>query len=68
MLTLPEVNLINVLRAAFGVQRSQKCKKDWQLVNLFALWGSARVKAARVKAARRMWMKLTPEVNFIIIF
>jgi hypothetical protein len=40
---------------SFCTQRSQKCKKDWQLDYLFALSGSAHV-----KAARRMLMKLTP--------
>jgi len=45
---------------SFYVQRSDKCKKYGQAVNLFALLGSALV-----KAACKMLMKLTPCVNFI---
>jgi len=42
----------------FGVCRSQKCKKADSLTVFFALLGSARV-----KAAHRMLMKLTPGVG-----
>jgi len=38
-----------------STSRSQKCKEDWQLTVFFALLGYEQV-----KAARRMWMKLTP--------
>jgi len=41
------------------MRRSQKRKKDNQVVSLFALLGSAPV-----KAASKMLMKLTPAVNF----
>jgi hypothetical protein len=51
----PGVNLIIILRAAFGARRSQKCKKDCQILSLFALLGSVHA-----KAARRTLMKLTP--------
>jgi len=40
---------------SFYARRSQKCKKDWQLDCFFTLLGSARV-----KAVRRMLMKLSP--------
>jgi len=49
----PGVNFINILQADFAHQ-IPKPQKDWY--NFFALLGSECV-----KAARRTWMKLTPD-------
>ena len=42
----PGANFTNILRSAFYARRSQKCKKDSQLKQLFVYLGSAGVKAA----------------------
>jgi len=47
---------------SFYARRSQKRKKDSQVVNLFTLLRSTSIKAARI-----MLVKLTPGVNFINI-
>ena len=51
----PGVNFINVLRAAFTHADPESAKKTVKSSSFFALLGSARV-----KAARRMLMKLNP--------
>jgi len=51
------VNFINVLRAAFALADPKSTKKTDNLTDFFALLGSACV-----KAARRMLLKLTPDV------
>ena len=57
------VNFINVLTSYFYARRSQKRKKLLNLTVFFALLGSARV-----KAACRMMVKLTPGVNTTKLF
>ena len=52
----PGVNFINVFRSSFHARRSHKCKKLHELTVFFALFGSARV-----KAAHKMSVKLAPE-------
>jgi len=54
------VNFINILGAAFTRKDPKSSKKTAKLSIIFALLGSLRV-----KAARRMLMKLTPGVNSI---
>ena len=49
------VNFTNVFTSSFYACRSQKRKKDSQVMQLFALLGSLRV-----KAARKMLVKLIP--------
>jgi len=56
----PGVDFINVLQAAFMGTDIESAKKDNQVVSLFAL-----LRSARVKAARRTLMRLSPGVNFI---
>ena len=51
----PGVNFVNVLRAGFTHTDFESAKKTVKLSSCFALLGSLRV-----KAARRMLMKLTP--------
>ena len=53
-LTTPMVNFTNVLRAAFTRADPKSTKKTVKLSSFFALLGSARV-----KAARKMLVKLT---------
>jgi len=48
--------------SSFNARKSQKHKKCSQVVSLFALLGSAHV-----KAVRKMLVKLTRGVNFINI-
>ena len=57
LLLLPSVNFINVLRAAFTHADPESAKKTVKSSSFFALLGSARV-----KAARRMLMKLNPSL------
>ncbi len=54
-LTLPRVNFINVLRLAFRPSKSKYAKKDSHH-SLFTLLGRTRV-----KAMRKMLVKLTPK-------
>jgi len=51
------LNFINVLHKAFYACRSQMCKNDSQVVNLFTLLGSTSV-----KAAYKTLMKLRPGI------
>jgi len=50
----PGVNFINVLRAAFMLKDPKSAKKTVKFSDFFAL-----LEYVRVKAARRMLMKLT---------
>ena len=59
----PRVNFINVLREAFTLADPKSTKKLLNLMVFFALLGSARV-----KAACRMLVKLTPVVRWADIF
>ena len=52
---LPGVNFIQMLTNSFYARRSQKRKKTVKLSSFIALLGSARV-----KAARRMLVKMNP--------
>ena len=45
--------------SSFYARRSQKCKKDSQIKQLFLLLG-----LVCVKAARKLLMKLTPDIFF----
>ena len=51
----PVANFINLFTRSFYARRSQNCKKLLELIVFFALLGSTRV-----KAARKMLVKLTP--------
>jgi len=55
----PWVNFINVLQAAFTHADSKSTKKTDNLTVFLALLGSAHV-----KAARKMYLKLTPYPTF----
>ena len=55
---LPGVNITNVLRAAFTLKDPKSAKKLLNLTVFFALLGSASV-----KAARKMMVKLIPELQ-----
>ena len=54
------VDFINVFTRSFYARRSPKRKKVFELTVFFALLGSARV-----KAARKMLAKLTPDVYLL---
>jgi len=58
----PSVVFYQRSTSGFCVCRSQKCKKDSQVVSLFLSSGSAHV-----KAAHRMLMRSTPGIHFINI-
>ncbi len=59
--SIPDVNFINILWVAFTRPDAESSKKDSQVVESFWCF----LESARLKAARRMLMKLTPVVNFI---
>ncbi len=56
----PWVNFANILRAALTRGDPESAKKTIYLTVFFALSGSACV-----KAARKLLVKFTPDVNFI---
>ena len=58
MIAMPGVNFTNILQAAFMHEDPKRAKKTIKLSSFYAILGSARV-----RAACRMLVKLTPGVR-----